>query len=102
MPAPQHKGHGGLFHSRNQFRNGKPRFNIAAHGIDEDQQPVNFRTLLNGGDLRDHMLIFRGLGGFRQHLMPLDLPDDGQTVDAGVPAFQLRTAKLYGFLPLLL
>ena len=102
MPAAQYQRHRGLFHPGNQLRNGKSCFNIAAHGIEQNQEAVDLRALLNGRDLGDHVLIFRGFRGFRQNLMALDLPDDGQAVDVPRLAFQFCAAKFNGLLPLLL
>ena len=84
MPAAQNQRDGGLTHARDQLRDGKSRLNVSADGVEQNQKPVYFVGLLNGGKLRQHMLIFCGFVLRRKHLVPLHLPDHGQAVDDAV------------------
>ena len=52
MSATQYKRHRRFLHARNHFRYCKPRFDITAHGIEQEQQPVSasrVRQLLSEG-----------------------------------------------------
>ena len=81
MPAAQHKGNGGGLHP-----GGKPRFYVAAYGVQNHQKPPNLRILLNGHQLGDDVLIFRSLILRGKNVVPLHLADDGQAVDLVPPS----------------
>ena len=84
VPSPQNQGDGGLFHPGNHLRNGKARLDVAADGVQQEQQTVNFVALLNVGQQRQDVLVLGGLGVFRQDLVALHLADDGQGIDIAV------------------
>ena len=58
MAAAEHKRNGRLEHPGEQLRDCKPRLDIAADSVENDDKPFNFRVLLHREKLRDHMLIF--------------------------------------------
>ena len=78
----------GFFHPRDQLRNSKPRLDIPADRVEQQQQPVNFLAFLHGREQGNDVLIFCRLDVLRQRLMALDLPDDRQRVDR--PSRRLR------------
>ena len=51
------------------------------HRIEDDQQPFDGWILLNGHQLRDHVLIFGGFVLRGQGIMSFNLSDDGQAVE---------------------
>ena len=61
MAAAQHKADGRLPHARHKLRNRKAGLHVSADGVEDHEQAVDGRVLLNGDKLRDHMLIFRRL-----------------------------------------
>ena len=81
----QHQRSRGLSHPGDHLRNGKARLHIAAGGIEQDEQGCDLRRFLNGRDGGQQVLILCGLHIVRQDLMPLDLPDDSQAVNAPLP-----------------
>jgi len=85
VPAPQHQGDRGLVHAGDQLGQGQPGLHIAPHRVEHQQQAVDFRTFLDGGQLGHQMLVLCGLGLAGQGHMALDLPDDGEAMDP-VPA----------------
>ena len=88
MPAAQHQRDGGFFHPRDQLRNGKPRLDIPADRVEEQQQPVNFLAFLHGREQGNDVLIFCRLDVLRQRLMALDLSNDRQRVDRPTRRFR--------------
>ena len=84
MSAAQDQGHGGLFHAGDHLRNGKTGLNVAADGVQQEQQPIDLLALLDVGQQRQDVLVFGGLGVFGQNLVALHLADDGEGVDAAV------------------
>ena len=81
MPAPQHQGDGGLGHAGDELRNAQPRLNVAPHRVQQHQQTVDLVALLHQGQQGHDMLILGALAGGGQHLVPLDLPHDGEHMD---------------------
>ena len=99
VPAAQHERHGGLPHPGDQLRNGKSRLDVAAHGVEQEQQAVDVLTLLNRGQQRQHMLVFCCFDRLGLCLMALDLPDDRQGID--IAALRLRQPRAKLLQPLL-
>ena len=90
MPAPQHQGGAGFADPGDQFRQGQAGFHIAAHRVQDHQQPFDGRVLLNVHQLRDHMFVLGGFLVFRRQRVALDGADHGQAVDgmAALGGFQ--------------
>ena len=95
MPAAQHQRDGGFFHPRDQLRNGKPRLDIPADRVEQQQQPVNFLAFLHGREQGNDVLIFCRLLRIRRKGVPLDRADDRQAVD-GVAALRRRHNAILG------
>ena len=81
VPAPQHQRNGGLFHAGDELGDGQTGLHIAAGGVQKDEQAVDVVAFLDGGQHGQHVLVLGGLGLAGQHLVSLDVTDDGQTVD---------------------
>ena len=77
-----------------QLRDGKPRLDVAAHGVEQEQQAIDVLALLNRGQQRQHMLIFRCFDRLWLCLMALDLPDDRQGIDIAALCLRQPRAKL--------
>ncbi|CDB31257.1 unknown [Firmicutes bacterium CAG:137] len=101
VSAPQDQGDGGLFHACNELGNGKPGLNVAADGVQEEQEAVNLVALLNSRQKRQDMLIFGGFGGLWQGLMPLNLTNDREGVNVAVFSLGQVGAQLQYLLPAL-
>ena len=99
MPAAQHERHGWLPHPGDQLRNGKSRLDVAAHGVEQEQQAVDVLALLDRGQQRQHMLVFCCFDRLGLCLMALDLPDDRQGID--IAALRLRQPRTKLLQPLL-
>lgn len=84
VAAAQNNGHGRLGHSGNEFRNGKARFHISAHGVEQKQHAVHFVALFQFGQKRQHMLILGGFGTVGGSHVPFNLADDGQAINRSV------------------
>ena len=54
--------------------------------VQQHQQTFDARIFLRGHQLRDDMLILRGLLALRRFRMAFDLADDGQAVDLVPPS----------------
>ena len=94
VPAAQHERHGGLPHPGDQLRNGKSRLDVAAHGVEQEQQAVDVLALLDRGQQRQHMLVFCCFDRLGLCLMALDLPDDRQGIDIAALRLRQPRAKL--------
>ena len=94
MPAAQHKRCTGFGHAGDQLCQRKARFHIPAYRVQQHQQALDARILLRGHQLRDDMLILRGLLALRRFRMAFDLAYDGQTVDHMLPAGQRDRAQI--------
>ena len=81
MPAAQHQRGAGLGDAGNQLRQRKAGLHIAAHRVQQHQQPLDAGVLLHRHQLRDDVLVLGGLLPLRRFGMPFDLTDDGQAVD---------------------
>ena len=81
MPAAENQRHRRLLHPGNQLGNRKPRLNVAADGVQKQQQPVNLLRLLHRRQQRNDMLILRRLHRLGKDLMPLDLSDDCERIN---------------------
>ena len=99
MTAAQYQRHRGLFHPGNQLRNGKPRLDIPADRVEEQQQPVNFLAFLHGREQGNDVLIFCRLDVLRQRLMALDLSNDRQRVDLPPRRIIKKKTKIDQLLP---
>ena len=102
MPAAEHEGNRGLFHARNQLREGEPRLDIPAHRVEQNEQSLNILAFLNRHELRHNMLVVGGFVLGRQGIMPLDLADNGQAVDHMAPVVGRHRPVLHHVLKLLL
>ena len=86
MPAAENEGNRRRLHPAYQLCNRKPRFNIAADRIEDDEQSFDLAALLNRHKLRYDVLV---LGRFvlrGKDIVPFDLPNHGQTMDQ-MPVF---------------
>ena len=81
VPAAQHQCGAGLGDTGDQLRQRKPSFHIAAHRVQQHQQPLDAGVLLHRHQLGDDVLVLGGLLPLRRFGMPFDLADDGQAVD---------------------
>ena len=68
-----------------ELRQRQARLHIAAHRVQDDEQPLHFRVFFNGNELWNDMLVLGGLLRLRRDGMSLDLPDDRQAMD-GMPS----------------
>ena len=102
VPAPQHQGDRGLFHAGDELGDGQPRLDVAPNRVEEHQEPVHVVALLHRRQQGEHMFVFGGLGGGVQHLVPLDLADDGQCVNGPPFGADQRGAQILNLLPALL
>ena len=98
VPAAQHHGGAGLRNAGDELSQGQPRFHIAAHSVQEHQQPFHRRVLLHRHQLRDDMLILGGLLALRRFHVALDLADDGQAVDGVGPFGAVHAAHIFDLL----
>ena len=94
VPAAQHQRCAGLGYAGDQFRQRKARFHIPAHRVQQHQQALDAGVLLRGHQLRDDMLVLRGLLALRRFRMAFDLADDGQAVDDMPAAGQRDRAQI--------
>ena len=81
VAAAEHEGDGGLLHPRQQLGDREARLHVAAHRVEDDDQPLDVGVLLHRQQLGDDMLVFGRLVGRGQDVVPLDLPDDRQAVN---------------------
>ena len=81
MPAAQHQRCAGLADAGDQLRQSEPGFHIAAHGIQDDQQPLNGGVLLNIHQLGDHMLILGAFLVIRSQAVALNGADHRQAIN---------------------
>jgi hypothetical protein len=101
MSAADDQRNGGGFHAGNHFCNGKPGFYIAAHGVEQDQKPLNAAVLFNCHQCRENMLILRGLGILRQDVVPFYLSDYRETVNQMLCILRADRAGLFNQLCLI-
>ena len=94
MPAAEHERYGRLGHARDQLRDRKAGFHIAADRVEQHQHTVDLLGLLDRGDLRDQMLVFGGLVLRGQLHMALDLADDRDAVHRAARGFRGDRAGL--------
>ena len=97
VPAAQHKRCTGFGHAGDQLRQRKACFHITTYRVQQHQQTLDAGVLLRGHQLRDDMLILRGLLALRRFRMAFDLADDGQAVDHMLPAGQRDRAQIFDF-----
>ena len=81
VPAAQHQRGAGLGDAGDQFCQRKAGLHIAAHRVQQHQQPLDAGVLLHRHQLGDDVLVLSGLLPLRRFGMPFDLTDDGQAVD---------------------
>ena len=81
VPAAQHQRGAGFGDAGDQFRQRKAGLYIAAHRVQQHQQPLDAGVLLYRHQLGDDVLVLGGLLPLRRFGMPFDLADDGQAVD---------------------
>jgi hypothetical protein len=82
VAAAQHQRHRWLAHACYELRNTQARLHIAADGIEQNEQPLYLRRLLNRRKKRHDVFVLCGLCVLRQYLVPLNLADNGETVYA--------------------
>ena len=97
-PPPQYQGGAGFADPGDQLGQGQAGFHIAAHRVQDHQQPFDGRVLLNVHQLRDHMFVLGGFLVFRRQRVALDGADHGQAVDgmaawvaSSIPASSMRS-----------
>ena len=81
MASAKHKRHGRLAHSGDKLGYCKPRLNVAADGIKNNNKSLDFFILFDGYKLGYYVLV---LGCFclgRKSIMPLDLADNCKTMN---------------------
>ena len=81
VPAAQHQRGAGLGDTGDQLCQCKTGLHIAAHRVQQHQQPLDAGVLLHRHQLGDDVLILGGLLPLRSFGVPFDLADDGQAVD---------------------
>ena len=81
VPAAQHQCGAGLGDAGNQLCQRKAGLHIAAHRVQQHQQPLDAGVLLHRHQLGDDVLVLGGLLPLRCFSVPFDLADDGQAVD---------------------
>ena len=81
VPAAQHQRGAGLGDAGNQLCQRKAGLYIAAHRVQQHQQPLDAGVLLHSHQLRDNVLVLGGLLPLRRFHVPFDLANDGQAVD---------------------
>ena len=101
MPAAQHQRCAGLGYAGDQLSQCKARFHIAAHRVQQHQKPLDAGVLLHGHQLRDDVLVLRGLLALGCLAVALHLADDGQAVDDMGPLREGDGAKILNILFLL-
>ena len=86
-PTPaQHKGGARLADARDQLGQRKPGFHIAAHRVEDDEQPFDLGVLLDIHQLRDDVFILGRFLVVRRQRVAFDGTDHSQAVD-GMAAF---------------
>ena len=88
VSAAEDHRNGGFVERRDHLRDGEPRLDVPAHRVEQDQDPVDPLVLLEGEEQGDQVLVFGGLLVALLHVMPLDLPDHVQTVEALAPVLR--------------
>ena len=81
VPAAQHQRGAGLGDAGDQLCQRKAGLHIAAHRVQQHQQPLDAGVLLHRHQLGDDVLVLGGLLPLRRFSVPFDLADDGQAVD---------------------
>ena len=81
VPAAQHQRGAGLGDTGDQLCQCKTGLHIAAHRVQQHQQPLDAGVLLHRHQLGDDVLVLGGLLPLRRFGVPFDLADDGQAVD---------------------
>ena len=85
MPAAQHQRGAGFADPGDELSQGEPGLDVAADGVEDDEQALDLGVLLNIDELGDDMLILGGFLVFGGQAVPLDGADDRQTVDSVPP-----------------
>ena len=67
------------------------RLHVAAHGVKQYQDAVNVLAVLNGGKLRQDMLVLGGLRIASQIVMPLHFSDNRDQMNIILPAVLIKS-----------
>ena len=94
MPAAQHQRGAGLGDAGDQLRQRKAGLHIAAHRVQQHQQPLDAGVLLHCHQLWDDVFILGGFLPLRRFGVSFDLADDGQAVDDMPAAGQRDRAQI--------
>ena len=95
MPAAQHQRGAGFADPGDELSQGEPGLDVAADGVEDDEQTLDLGVLLNIDELGDDMLILGGFLIVGSQAVPLDGADDRQAVD-GVPPLGGRQDAVLG------
>ena len=81
VPAAQHQRGAGLGDAGDQLCQCKTGLHIAAHRVQQHQQPLDAGIFLHRHQLWDDVFVLGGFLPLRRFGVPFDLADDGQAVD---------------------
>ena len=94
MSPAEHQRNRRLAHAGDELGDRQSRLDVAAHGVQQEQQTVDLLAFLYRRQQRQHVLVFCCFHGFRLNLMSLDLSDHRQDIDRAASGFHHSRAKV--------